>query len=69
MSILKIARLGHPILYKKAVPVDNVTDINITKLIGYSESTPYGSYEAERYGPIMSSVQVHVCETGFKHKN
>ena len=33
MSILKIARLGHPILYKKAAPVDNVTDINITKLI------------------------------------
>ena len=33
MSILKIARLGHPILYKKASPVDNITDINITKLI------------------------------------
>ena len=33
MSILKIARLGHPILYKKAAPVDNITDINITKLI------------------------------------
>ena len=33
MSILKIARLGHPILCKKASPVDNISDPNITKLI------------------------------------
>ena len=33
MSILKIARLGHPILCKKAPPVDNISDPNITKLI------------------------------------
>ena len=33
MSILKIARLGHPILCKKATLVDNITDPNITKLI------------------------------------
>ncbi len=33
MSILKIARLGHPILYKKTSPVDNISDPNITKLI------------------------------------
>ena len=33
MSILKIARLGHPILFKEASPVDNISEPNITKLI------------------------------------
>ena len=33
MSILKIARLGHPILYKKALVVDNITEPSIKKLV------------------------------------
>ena len=33
MSILKIARLGHSILYKKASLVDNITEPGIKKLI------------------------------------
>ena len=33
MSILKIARLGHPILYKKASLVDNIAEPGIKKLI------------------------------------
>ena len=33
MSILKIARLGHPILYKKALHVDDIKDSGIKKLI------------------------------------
>ena len=33
MSILKIARLGHPVLYQKALFVDNITEPGIKELI------------------------------------
>ena len=32
MSILKISRLGHPILFEKTNPVQNITDNEIKKL-------------------------------------
>ena len=33
MSILKIARLGHPVLYKKATLIKNISSSVVKKLI------------------------------------
>ena len=57
MSILKIARLGHPILYKKASLVDNITEPGIKKLI-HDMSETMIDYK----GIGLAAPQVHISE-------
>ena len=57
MSILKIARLGHPILYKKASLVDNITEPSIKKLI-YDMSETMIDYR----GIGLAAPQVHISK-------
>ena len=55
MAILKIARLGHPILYRKADPVENVNDPEIKRLIHDMTET---MLDADGVG--LAAPQVHV---------
>ena len=57
MSILKIARLGHPILYKKASLVDNITEPDIKKLI-HDMSETMIDYK----GIGLAAPQVHISK-------
>jgi len=57
MSILKIARLGHPILYKKASAVDNITEPDIKKLI-HDMSETMLDYK----GIGLAAPQVHISK-------
>jgi len=57
MSILKIARLGHPILYKKASLVDNITEPGIKKLI-HDMSETMIDYK----GIGLAAPQVHISK-------
>ena len=57
MSILKIARLGHPILYQKASFVDNITDSRIKKLI-HDMSETMIDYK----GIGLAAPQVHISK-------
>ena len=57
MSILKIARLGHPILYKKASLVDNITELGIKKLI-HDMSETMIDYK----GIGLAAPQVHISK-------
>ncbi len=55
MSILKIARLGHPILYKKALPVDNIVESGIKRIV-HDMSETMIDYK----GIGLAAPQVHV---------
>ena len=55
MAILKIAKLGHPILCQKSEPVDNISDPNIKKLIHDMSET---MLDAKGIG--LAAPQVHV---------
>ena len=57
MSILKIARLGHPILYKKASLVDNITEPGIKKMI-HDMSETMIDYK----GIGLAAPQVHISK-------
>ena len=57
MSILKIARLGHPILYKKASLVDNTTEQGIKELI-HDMSETMIDYK----GMGLAAPQVHISK-------
>ena len=57
MSILKIARQGHPVLSKKANPVKNITGPNIKKLIHDMSET---MIDAKGIG--LAAPQVHVSK-------
>ena len=57
MSILKIARLGHPILYKKTSLVDNIIEPGIKKLI-HDMSRTMLDYK----GIGLAAPQVHVSK-------
>jgi len=57
MSILKIARLGHPILYKKASLVDNTTESGIKELI-HDMSETMIDYK----GMGLAAPQVHISK-------
>ena len=57
MSILKIARLGHPILYKKASLVDNITEPGIKELI-HDMSETMIDYK----GIGLAAPQVHISK-------
>ena len=57
MSILKIARLGHPILYKKASLVDNIIEPGIKKLI-HDMSETMIDYK----GIGLAAPQVHISK-------
>jgi len=57
MSILKIARLGHPILYQKASVVDNITEPSIKKLI-HDMSETMLDYK----GIGLAAPQVHISK-------
>ena len=57
MSILKIARLGHPVLYQKATSVKNISDPSIKKLIHDMIVT---MLDAKGIG--LSAPQVHISK-------
>ena len=57
MSILKIARLGHPILYQKASPIDNISEPEIKKLI-HDMSETMIDYK----GIGLAAPQVHISK-------
>ena len=57
MSILKIARLGHPILYKKATFVKNISKPSIKKLI-----TDMTETMLDANGIGLAAPQVHVSK-------
>ena len=57
MSILKIARLGHPILYKKASLVDNTTEPGIKEFI-HDMSETMIDYK----GIGLAAPQVHISK-------
>ena len=57
MSILKIAKLGHPVLYKKATPVKNIKDPRVEKLIYDMTET---MLDAKGIG--LAAPQVHVSK-------
>ena len=57
MSILKIARLGHPILCKKALLVDNTTEPGIKELI-HDMSETMIDYK----GIGLAAPQVHISK-------
>ena len=57
MSILKIARLGHPVLYQKASLVDNISESGIKKLI-HDMSETMIDYK----GIGLAAPQVHVSK-------
>ena len=57
MSILKIARLGHPILYQKASLIDNISESGIKKLI-HDMSETMLDYK----GIGLAAPQVHVSK-------
>ena len=57
MSILKIARLGHPILYKKATLVKNISNPSIKKLI-----TDMTETMLDANGIGLAAPQVHVSK-------
>ena len=57
MSILKIAQLGHPILYQKASVVDNITEPSIKKLI-HDMSETMLDYK----GIGLAAPQVHISK-------
>ena len=57
MSILKIARLGHPVLHKKATIIKNLSDPTIQKLI---EDMTETMLDAKGIG--LAGPQVHVSK-------
>ena len=57
MSILKIARLGHPVLQKKALIVKKLPDPEITHLIENMSET---MLDAQGIG--LAAPQVHVSK-------
>ena len=57
MSILKIARLGHPILYKKSSLVDDITEPGIKELI-HDMSETMIDYK----GIGLAAPQVHISK-------
>ena len=57
MSILKIARLGHPILYQKALSVNNIIEPDIKKLI-HDMSETMLDYK----GIGLAAPQVHISK-------
>ena len=57
MAILKIARLGHPVLITKAKPVKNILDPSINKLIHNMTET---MIDAKGIG--LAAPQVHVSK-------
>ena len=57
MSILKIARLGHPILLKKATIVKQLPDLSINKLIQDMTETMLDSK-----GIGLAAPQVHISK-------
>ena len=57
MSILKIARLGHPVLHQKATPVKNIKELGIIKLIHDMSET---MLDAKGIG--LAAPQVHISK-------
>ena len=64
MAILKIAHLGHPVLYQKAKPVDNISEPSIKKLIHDMTET---MLDADGIG--LSAPQVHISKQVIIFRN
>ena len=57
MSILKVAKIGHPVLYKKANKVEKIPDLSINKLINDMSET---MLDAKGIG--LAAPQVHISK-------
>jgi len=64
MSILKISRLGHPILLQKARPIKNVNSPKIKKIIHDMTET---MLDANGIG--LAAPQVHLCKQIIIYRN
>ena len=64
MAILKIARMGHPILLREAEPVDDPTDPEIRRLIADMAETML-----DAAGIGLAAPQVHVPLRLFVYRN
>lgn len=60
MTLLKIARMGHPVLLKPAEPVENVTDQSVQTLIDDMIATMH-----DAGGVGLAAPQVHVSKRIF----
>ena len=64
MSILKVAKIGHPILYKKATKVEKIPDLSINKLVKDMTET---MIDAKGIG--LAAPQVHVSKQIIVFRN
>tara|TARA_Y100001970_G_scaffold288825_1_gene417193 strand:+ start:1522 stop:2052 length:531 start_codon:yes stop_codon:yes gene_type:complete len=64
MSILKISRLGHPLLLQKSKPVDDITSTEVKKIIYDMSET---MLDAEGIG--LAAPQVHINKQIFIFRN
>ena len=64
MSILKIAKMGHPVLFKKADPVSKLPDQNVKKIINDMSET---MIDAEGLG--LAAPQVHISKQILMFRN
>ena len=64
MSILKVAKIGHPILCKKATKVEKIPDLSINKLVKDMSET---MIDAKGIG--LAAPQVHVSKQIIVFRN
>ncbi len=64
MPILKIAKLGHPVLLKKTNEISNLNDIDLKKIIYDMSETMLDSN-----GIGLAAPQVHLSERFFIYRN
>ena len=64
MAILKIAKLGHPVLLKKTNEISNLNDINLKKIIYDMSET---MIDANGIG--LAAPQVHLSHRLFIYRN
>ena len=64
MAILKIAKLGHPILVKKTNEINNLNDLNLKKIVFDMSET---IIDADGIG--LAAPQVHLSHRMFIYRN
>ena len=64
MAILKIAKLGHPVLIKKTNEINNLTDIDLKKIVIDMSET---MLDANGIG--LAAPQVHLSHRMFIYRN
>ena len=64
MAILKIAKLGHPVLVKKTNEINNLNDLNLKKIVFDMTET---MLDADGIG--LAAPQVHLSDKIFIYRN